>query len=143
MPQTSERAATIGVFVVFSFFGVVALLCAGLGGRSGTTVNSAPEPTLYEKVAVIEAKSASGMRDPQMVSGVKARLQRLSRKFPESEEQIAAMTLKTQELLKEKGIQRSITEIMDNLDYAVPSNALGVTYAEAAAAFVTLDEKRN
>ena len=130
-------------------FGIVVWAFVHLPSPALTSVNTPagsanyPEKSasVYEKMAVIESKSSRGLEDKPLISGMESRLKTLARKFPEDEERIAAMTVKAQELLEAKGVKKSLTEIMDAIDYSVPGgNQLGVRFAEAAAAYLTLDK---
>ncbi len=99
------------------------------------------EPSMSQKLAAIEVNSASGASDSALSSGMQRRLERLARKFPETEERIGNMTVTSKQILDEKGVSKSLIEIMDEIDYMVPNGELGVTYAESAALYVTAQSR--
>ena len=51
------------------------------------------------------------------------------------------MTVKTQQLLEKRGISRSLGQVMDDIDYVLPSGGLSISYAEFAATYVTLSDR--
>jgi hypothetical protein len=156
---TSETVATLKerkkkdetVFVLFGcgavFFLVVffSVLASSLSSQSSSHKSYSsgyqPEPSMSQKLAAIEVKSASGASDSVLSSAMRRRLERLARKFPESEDQIANMTVTSKQILEREGIAKSLTEIMDEIDYMIPSGELGVTYAESAALYVTAQSR--
>lgn len=95
--------------------------------------------SLGQQLAAIDSGSMAAANNPEAVAYFERQLERLDRKFPETKQQIADMTVKAQRLLEEKGIHKGLRQIMDSADYIIPSGELGVTYAEAAAAYVTIE----
>ena len=134
------------------FMGAVILLTAISSNAAPTTGNASqsstsrtehrrPTRTTAQKMAVLEAQSLSGADDVRLASSMDRRLRRLADKFPETEVQIAAMTVKTQKLLEKRGISRSLGQVMDDIDYVLPSSGLSISYAECAAMYVTLTDR--
>ncbi|MHC4405349.1 MAG: hypothetical protein ACYTG0_37360 [Planctomycetota bacterium] len=115
------------------------------GSASRTAYSShkpeAEEPSLSQKLAAVESKFLSGVYDATLSSSMERRLERLAGKCPETELQIADVTVRAQQLLERGGVSKSLRQIMDDIDYMIPSGELGVTYAESAALYVTMQSQ--
>ena len=62
--------------------------------------------------------------------------------FEKAEEQIAAMTVKTRELLANKGISRSLGQVLDDIDHILPTDGLSISFSECAAMHITLTHRQ-
>ena len=136
--RTLHREWLLFKLMLFSVLGLVIGSCVLRVGQQSTSDLGTQHqwPTLPQKLAVIENASLRGAYDSALTYDLQQRLRGLARKFPESEGQIADMTVKAKELLAEKGVSQSLSQIMDGIDYMIPSGELGVTYAESAALYV-------
>lgn len=138
--------AALLLLVFFAPFGIflsVAVCQSEDEGRSQTSTSRRSEwmPSTSQKLAAMETNSIRGATDSVLSSRMQRRLDSLLRKFPETEDQIADMTVKAKELLEKRGVTRSLTDIMDGINYRIPSSELGVTYAESAALYVTAESR--
>jgi len=111
-----------------------------INDRSPQKVTSSSiEPTLEYQLAVINA----GYRVPYghpSISEFHKLLDRIQRKCRNGRRAIGDMTVFAHKQLKEKGVRIALLELMENLDYSIPDEAVGANldYAEIVAAYLTL-----
>jgi len=91
-------------------------------------------PPLEHKLAVINAGVYVTV-DHTTVARFRDLLQELSNKYPENKQEIADMSVKTQEILKEEGISENLLKIMEGMNQLPPANQ---KYAESIAAYCAL-----
>lgn len=97
-----------------------------------TTVGK--NPTAAEKVAVID----NGVNSTAGSQRVEETLNRLSARFSDSHAQMAARAMAAQKILRSKGIQRSLSDILADVEHITEGGTAGVSYSEVLAAYVTL-----
>lgn len=102
---------------------------------NGQTAYGAPEPIEY-LLATINAGTYV-QRDDITVKRFRSLLDQLSQKYVEDEQQIADMTVKIIEILKEKGISEKPLAIMEGMNSLFYS-AAKLHYVEYVSTYVTL-----
>jgi hypothetical protein len=113
---------------------VAAILWASIANSQGVNPASA---TTAQKMAYLDTSSFDAApRYEEMLT-------RLSRKFPESKDTIANMTVKTQELLRQDdAVTMNLYDIMAVTDDVI-DHATKESYAVVAAIYVRLRESQN
>jgi hypothetical protein len=106
--------------------------------RSSTTY-SPGEETLEYKLAAINAGYRIPFSHPS-ISKFRALLDNIQKKCRNGRRAIGDMTVFAHKRLKEKGNRITLLELMEKLDYSIPSEAIGANldYAEISAAYLTL-----
>jgi hypothetical protein len=98
------------------------------------------EDTLEYKLAVINA-GFHVSNDHFTVNRFRTLLNELSYTYVENRQQIADMSVKAQQILKERGIKESLLNIMEGLNQIFTRKIENQKYAEYAAAYLTLRSK--
>lgn len=135
--SSAERAAE-GCFGGCALFCVsVFLLAAMCSGGEGGNTSTAPS-TWEHKMATIQ-RGPVAASDP-LVGQFKTVLDRLQVKFPgESRERICDVTVKSHQMLTERGKTYTLIEMANMIAESVPEDSPGVVKVEeVAAALVTL-----
>lgn len=104
---------------------------------------TAPQPakqqaSLEYMLATIDKGYVSS--DDISIARFRSLLQQLDTKYSESKQQIADMSVKAQSMLKEKGLQESLLNIMEGMNKLFSSPA-DLKYAEYLGAYLTLRDK--
>jgi hypothetical protein len=139
----------------FALVGWLALTCAlaSLAIAIAVAVNQTwphhiTEPPAYPekpqtpaaKLATIDYQEVVGDDDPR-AEPYRDCLRGLARRCANSEQEIADMTVKAQELLAWKGVRQPLVEIMRDINASIPNGARGrLNYAELSAAYVVLHD---
>lgn len=98
---------------------------------------SATEPSIAEKLAVIQTRGPVGP-DDAIVRKLRKALVALDRKCKEPRIRVSDMAVRSRQLLADEGIDESILSILRNVNTSIP-DALGVTKCrDIFAAYVTL-----
>ncbi|MES2462935.1 MAG: hypothetical protein V4671_20310, partial [Armatimonadota bacterium] len=98
----------------------------------------ASTPLTYPE-ALASLDGASG--DTVKVNRFTSLLSQLDETFVEDEKQISDMTVRGQELLKEKGVSESLLNIMEGMNQIFPAKVENQKYAEYIAAYLTMRNK--
>ena len=98
-----------------------------------TVVVHAAGESMEYKLACIDGKCGDKMVEARF----RSLLHQLSSTYAENPEQIADMTVRAQQLLKEKGVSEKLLNIMEGMNQLF-SRTKGLKYAEYAAAYITL-----
>jgi hypothetical protein len=95
--------------------------------------------SLEYKLASIEKGYVS--RDDIIIARFRSLLQQLDSTYIESKQQIADKTLKTQELLKDRGIKENLLNIMEGMNRLFSTSAGSRSYAEDLGRYIFLRNK--
>jgi len=104
-----------------------------------TVASSSNEQTLEYQLAVINAVYRVPYSHPS-ISKFRKLLDSIQRKCRNGRREIGDMTVFAHKQLKEKSVRITLLELMEKLDYSIPSEAIGANldYAEIVAAYLTL-----
>lgn len=94
------------------------------------------DPIEY-KLAVIDAGGYVS-KDDISVARFRSLLEQLDSKFNENQTEIADMTVKTQEILRGKGISEKMLNIMEGMNRLFPTRFPNQKYAEYLASYLVL-----
>lgn len=105
------------------------------------TLNTAQakEPIEYQ-LATLNAQGYVS-RDHITVARFRSLLSQLSSTYIEGQQQIADLSVKAQQLMKNDGVDESLLNIMEGLNQLFSTKIENQKYAEYAAAYVTLRSK--
>ena len=117
--------------------GMGLLLAAAACGDDGTGGGGAGSESLEYKLAVVSAGGFVKEDDPS-VARFRALLDSLEAKCTEGREKIADMAVKSQELLKDKGVDLTVLRVMQNADASIPDGFGESPCADIFATLVTL-----
>ncbi len=119
------------ILVLFALTG-----CCFSGGSS--TTNDLPDSVEY-KMATID----NGFIDKEdlIINNYKILLDSLEKKTINSRIDISDITVTAQRLLKEKGINRTLLQILNDFDTSIPDGSSGFKLEEIAAAYMVLMTK--
>ena len=106
---------------------------------SSKSYSEADSPIEY-KLAVIDAGGYVS-KDHITVARFRSLLEQLSKTYVEDKQQIADMTVTTQNLLRKEGIQENLLDIMEGLNRLFAEPVENQKYAGYAVQYVTLREK--
>ncbi len=101
-----------------------------------STLSIAQETLEYQLASIDAGKSLP--KNHYTVTLFRRLLQDLSYTYVEDEQQIADMTVKAQQLLREKYINESLARIMEGMNSLFPKKIDNQKYAEYIAAYMTL-----
>jgi hypothetical protein len=101
----------------------------GTGSNSSRTIVHNPPP---ERVAENERPVE------YIIARFRFLLDELTTKFVENRKQIAEMTVKSHELLQQKGVEEFLLNVMKGINKIMPTTIGNQQYAEYTAAFITL-----
>jgi hypothetical protein len=90
--------------------------------------------SVAEKVAAID----NGRNSTVGSSQIERSLVSLALRFGESHEDLAARSLTAQKLLQANGVNRSLGDILSDIESASCNGTAGATFAETLAAYVTI-----
>jgi len=142
----AQQSEGLGMYVkaFAAFFGIIVLgVLFSKGNQTAPAASqvlpSARVRSAAENLAIIE--TSDGNPSPALVAQFDSALKRLTAKFPEADSRIADMTVRAQDLLREHGISEGLFTIMTAIDAATSGGTLGISYAEATAAYVTIRSK--
>ena len=93
--------------------------------------------TIEYKLAVIDADRYVP-KDHITVARFRSLLRQLTSKFNEDREQIADMSVKAQQLLRDEGIDQKMLEMMEGINRLFPQRFPNQRYGEYAAAYVSI-----
>ena len=93
--------------------------------------------TLEYKLAVVH-KGGFVAEDDPLVSQFGRLLDSLTGKCRNGRQGVSDIGVRAQEILKERGVDLSLLEVMKGIDGSIPQEASGLDCADVAAAFVTL-----
>jgi hypothetical protein len=111
---------------------------SGSNSSTSNLVTASSPP--YAKLAALDAGSPNP--PPSLIQKFETLLSSLSKKCPTDTQQLLSdYIVKSQELLKEKGVNLSLLEIADHVDNSMPGKAELGKCAQVFAAFVTLTSK--
>lgn len=119
------------------------LACSDSG--SGTADSSlgtstGAEPSIGFKLATIDGGGSITEESPS-VRRFASLLESLESQYPESQQEIADMSVRAQQILNEKGITESILNIMEGMNRIGPSNTVNSKYQEVVASYLVLRDK--
>ncbi len=116
------------VLTVAILIGLAAPAWAGFGEAA------ADEPIEY-KLAVVDAGGYVS-KDHITVARFRSLLQQLTSKFIEDRAKIAGMTVKAQKMLREKGVNQKMLDMMEGINKLFPRRFPNQQYAEYLAVYV-------
>lgn len=99
----------------------------------------AKEPLEYQLATINAGGYVS--KDHITVARFRSLLNQLSSTYVENKQQIADMSVKAQQILKEDGVEESLLNIMEGLNQLFSRKIENQKYAEYLAAYVTLRNK--
>jgi hypothetical protein len=124
------------MLIVMAFFLVAC-------GESTSNASSSDTPTATPSISYeLAALDTGGNPDSATVAKYQKVLTSLHNKTGESEQAIADGTVKGQQLLRDKGKDATLFDLMNGVDTAITSKSEHISYAEALAALITLMENQ-
>ena len=126
----------IGLFIVMALFLVAC-------GESTPNASSSDTPTATPSIAYqLASLDTSGNPDSATVAKYQKVLTSLQNKTGDSEQGISDGTVKAQQLLRDKGKDATLYDLMNGVDTAITSKSEHIHYAEALAALITIMENQ-
>lgn len=122
-------------FIIIIILGIVIYLSSLQKDKDEP--NSLESHSLEYKLASID-KGYEVLEDDITIARFRSLLNQLDDKFVEDRQQIADMSVKTQELLRDKGISESLLNIMEGINSILVTELESQKYAEYAGTYVTL-----
>ena len=108
--------------------------------RAKTPSSQVKAESLEYKLATIEKGFVS--RDDIIITRFKSLLEQLDEKYFENKQDIADLTVRAQEILRDKsGINESLLNIMEGMNRLFYVNTANLKYLEYATAYITLRDK--
>lgn len=111
--------------------------CFSSGSSTTTETKAIEEYTVEYKLATLYSGSPIE-EDDVTVYQFKNLLNSLEKKTINSRINIADITVTTQRLLKEKGISRTLLQILNDFDTSIPDGSSGFKLEEIASAYMVL-----
>lgn len=104
-------------------------------GLAFVAVNPAQSQSLYKKLATIEEQ---GPPAEKTVKRFRSLVPTLAGKYPESEQQVADITVKGQEILEKRGLSMSLLDVMEGINQVTPSRGTERSYQKIVGNYAVL-----
>jgi len=109
--------------------------------RASEGSSDAADPLLAYKLATIDSPAGYVAEDDISVARFRSLLRQLSTMFVEDEQQIADMTAKARQMLRDDGIKESLLNMMEGMNQVFTKRIENQQYAEYITVYITLRRK--
>jgi hypothetical protein len=126
----------IGLLIVIAF---VLVACGESTPNASSSATPTATPSIPYQLATLDT---GGNLDSATVAKYQKVLTSLQNKTGDTEQAISDGTVKGQQLLRDKGKDATLFDLMNGVDTAIKSKSEHIHYAEALAALITIMENQ-